>query len=924
MSEEESGKEIKINYESIAGITKNVSNFLKQKKVIYVVSIILLLLIIIMGISIRVQNLPILIDSTTGEYIPTALDPFYFLRLAETIINQGSLPEFDSMRYIPAQTGFTKELTVPAVVLIYKIANTFGDYSLQFIDVIFPVVFFALGLIVFFFLIYTLTNSKSTALLSSVFLVIIPAYLYRTMAGFSDHESIGMFAFFSVMLIYTLGLKFLEKLDGKEIIKKDSIKLVLFGIGTGFLTVFTILSWMGIAVFIFMIFPLSFFMLWLTKTKHHENLNKKYLFNFLIFYITWFFSSILFSLFFGLSFSSIINTFFLSTSSLINGGILLFLVVDYSLILKRKILKEREKYRIFFSFIIAFFLGFILLALLKGNIFSLLPEIINRFLHPLGAGRTGLTVAENAQPFLSQWIGQIGKIFFWLFYFGTFLIGVEISKGIRRNKDKILFSLAWLIMISGILFSRISSSSLLNGTNTISQLVYFGGLILFFGYFLWIYLKDGIEMKPEIAIIASWALFMLIAGRGAIRFFFLITPFTIFMASFFVVKIFDYAKKSKDDFLKMILFIIFIVSVFGIIVSGIGVPFDKSSSGFYQVSKQQAKQTGPSANFQWQNAMSWVRENTPEGSIFVHWWDYGYWVQYLGERPTVTDGGHGVGYWDHLIGRYLLTTQNPESALSFMKTQNVSYLLIDQTDLGKYPAYSRIGSDEEGNDRFSQIPVMVSDPNQNQQTENKTTRIYQGGVPVDEDIIYKAINESQIFLPSGRAIAAGVILEYSEKNNLISFDQPQGIFIYNQQQINIPIRYLYYNEELLDFKGGLDAVIKIIPRVTQNNQQVQIDNLGVAIYLSPKVSKGLFAQLYLLNDVFENYKTIILAYSESDPIISNLNAQGANLGDFIYFQGFRGPIKIWKVDYPSNIIAREEFLKISGEYAELDSLTFTG
>jgi len=632
----------------------------------------------------------------------------------------------------------------------------------------------------------------------------------------------------------------LEKLDGKEIIKKDLIKLVLFGIATGFLTVFTIFSWSGIAVFIFMIFPLSFFMFWLTKTKHYEGLNKKYIFGFLVFYITWFLSSILFSLFFGLSFSSIINKFFLSTSSLINGGILLFLVADYFLIVKIKILKERKKYRILFSFIISFVLGFILLALLKGNIFSLIPEIINRFLHPLGAGRTGLTVAENAQPFLNQWIGQIGKIFFWLFYFGTFLIGVEISKGIKKNKDKILFSLAWLIMISGILFSRISSSSLLNGTNTISQLVYFGGLILFFGYFLWIYLKDGIKIKPEIAIIASWAIFMLIGGRGAIRFFFLITPFAVFAASFFVVKTFEYAKKSKDDFFKMILFIIFVISALSIIVSGIGNPFNESSSGFYQVSNQQAKQTGPSANFQWQNAMSWVRENTPKGSIFVHWWDYGYWVQYLGERPTVTDGGHGVGYWDHLIGRYLLTTQKPESALSFMKSQNVSYLLIDPTDLGKYPAYSRIGSDKEGIDRFSQIPVMIFNPSQSQQNGNRTIRIYQGGVAVDEDIIYNPLNGSQIFLPSGRAIAAGVILEYSNEGNLITFSQPQGVFIYNQNQINVPIRYIYYNNRIVDFSNGLDAVVRVIPAVSQSNQQVNIDSLGTVIYLSPKVSTPMY------------------------------------------------------------------------------------
>ena len=144
MDEKEVKKEIQINYEGISNLTNNVLKFFRQKKVIYSIVLILLLLILITGISIRVQNLPLLKDSTTGEYIPTALDPFYFLRLAETIINQGSLPEIDSMRYIPAKLGFTKEIGVPAIVLLYKIANIFGDYSIQFIDVIFPVVFFAL------------------------------------------------------------------------------------------------------------------------------------------------------------------------------------------------------------------------------------------------------------------------------------------------------------------------------------------------------------------------------------------------------------------------------------------------------------------------------------------------------------------------------------------------------------------------------------------------------------------------------------------------------------------------------------------------------------------------------------------------------------------------------------------------------------
>ncbi len=167
-----------------------------------------------------------------------------------------------------------------------------------------------------------------------------------------------------------------------------------------------------------------------------------------------------------------------------------------------------------------------------------------------------------------------------------------------------------------------------------------------------------------------------------------------------------------------------------------------------------------------------------------------------------------------------------------------------------------------------------------------------------------------------------MILETLEEENLISFKQPKGVFVYNNQQIRIPLRYVYFNNELIDFENGLDVVIKIIPKISQAGGGIQIDNLGTAIYLSPKVSKGLFAQLYLLNDAFKNYPTVTIAHAESDPTIKGLNNQGADLEEFVFFNGFRGPIKIWKVDYPSNTLAKEEFLRTSGDYAEFDDLEF--
>jgi len=39
----------------------------------------------------------------------------------------------------------------------------------------------------------------------------------------------------------------------------------------------------------------------------------------------------------------------------------------------------------------------------------------------------------------------------------------------------------------------------------------------------------------------------------------------------------------------------------------------------------------------WIAATNWIKENTPSDSVIFSWWDYGYWIQTLGERTTLAD-----------------------------------------------------------------------------------------------------------------------------------------------------------------------------------------------------------------------------------------------------------------------------------------------
>ena len=75
-----------------------------------------------------------------------------------------------------------------------------------------------------------------------------------------------------------------------------------------------------------------------------------------------------------------------------------------------------------------------------------------------------------------------------------------------------------------------------------------------------------------------------------------------------------------------------------------------------------------------------------------------------------------------------------DDALEFLYNHNTTHLLIDPTDIGKYGAFSSIGSDKDF-DRFSWIPIMILDRKQMQETANGTVRVYQGGTALDEDII---------------------------------------------------------------------------------------------------------------------------------------------------------------------------------------------
>ena len=115
---------------------------------------------------------------------------------------------------------------------------------------------------------------------------------------------------------------------------------------------------------------------------------------------------------------------------------------------------------------------------------------------------------------------------------------------------------------------------------------------------------------------------------------------------------------------------------------------------------------GPSFNKYWEQAMDFLAEETPENSNILSWWDFGYWFQTRGERPSLTDGGFGKRY-DVAIW-YIADSKNWTDFEPWLKdTYGIDYILMDYSLPGKYGAISKIGTQAE-----NIVGIMQFNPSQ--------------------------------------------------------------------------------------------------------------------------------------------------------------------------------------------------------------------
>ncbi len=116
--------------------------------------------------------------------------------------------------------------------------------------------------------------------------------------------------------------------------------------------------------------------------------------------------------------------------------------------------------------------------------------------------------------------------------------------------------------------------------------------------------------------------------------------------------------------------------------------------GFVRASTESVRKTAVPRSPKLQKRLADIAEHTDEHAVITAWWDYGSKIHWFAKRATVVDEDHYIPYWIFMMARHVFSGVSSTETLTFLKTHNVTHLLITTNDLLKLDTITYTGSDE--------------------------------------------------------------------------------------------------------------------------------------------------------------------------------------------------------------------------------------
>lgn len=161
-------------------------------------------------------------------------DSYYHARMTGVLLQEGFVPEIDRQSYYFLEAGGAaspkNQFFWYFTATIYKIATFGGAYDketwIQFVKVL-PALFGALTCVAMFFLGKEL-NGKKTGYATALIASVVPSYVYRTLAGFFEEDSLGFLWLVIGMVFFARAVK--DPIFNKRGVINAVLSGVFFGI----------------------------------------------------------------------------------------------------------------------------------------------------------------------------------------------------------------------------------------------------------------------------------------------------------------------------------------------------------------------------------------------------------------------------------------------------------------------------------------------------------------------------------------------------------------------------------------------------------------------------------------------------------------------------------------------------------------------
>ena len=625
---------------------------------------ILLCAILLLACWIRIQGVDRLPD---GQF--TSNDAYLYALQAQEIAERNVLPARDMHRWLPEgrENGQRLYLYAYGIAYIHKsIGWIFPKLTLYHIQVYLPCICFIIGLSVLCLFLVRVHGVYFAAIVI-LLLATLPGSIERSAAGFGDRDA----------WCWMFGILAVTSYLWKERLEPGWRRWVATAL-CGIFVSLGGMSWEGFGFFLIIIIAIE---LWKFCTTDTEDRLIEYVLWMLMF-VPWLY---------------IISPAYRSgySSNTHLAAIMLFppLVVLVLRGIRYLLLTYVEQLR---RYARKLAWGLTLLSITAGIVYIITQaSTFEETAYPFHENQFMKTIGELADPNFRYWWSRHGTIF----VFGS--VGL-IAASLHLWKLKGIPMAVSLSLFAATTFFR----DHLNGWvgEGICNILFFVSLVLtVLSFGIASFRKE--KSKNELVILATLGWFFLWVGlsRGAVRSDFLVgmplaygTAWLLWLfPAHLIQKLKDtgiiYQQIREKHVTTTLATIVLILVLFWTPLGG------HAHRSIYAAARMRAPVPGQNSRAK---AYKWMKDTLPQESIVAAHWSFGIQLNVLGNVGTIIDPDQFIKRI-YLFYRHVLCAQDEQEALSFLKTYQVTHLMLTEQDvLTRSRTYSSIGSDENGDRQF--------------------------------------------------------------------------------------------------------------------------------------------------------------------------------------------------------------------------------